>query len=53
MHGFDMDKNENWKEMCRIHGVPDKITKEDYPDMGELAGSLYKKHTEGINKIDH
>lgn len=53
MHGFDMDKNENWKSMCSSHGVPDEITKEDFPDMGKLAGSLYIKHTEGINKIDH
>lgn len=50
-HGSDMDKQENWKKMCGLHGVPDKIRKEDFPDIGKLAGSLYKKHTEGIDEI--
>jgi hypothetical protein len=45
----NMDKNENWKEMCKIHDVPDAITKEDFPNLEKLAELLFKKHTDGFN----
>lgn len=49
-HNLQLNYQQNWKQMCDIHNLPDNIEEQQFPNLGELTQSLFKKHLNGLNK---
>ena len=49
-NGWNMNKEENWEQMCRMNNVPHDISSEQFIDIEEFSGLLYKKHLDTLNK---
>lgn len=50
VHNYNINYEENWSEICKLHWLPPRIDNTDFLDIESLSKTFYNKHLTEFNK---